>query len=240
MNTFNLHFLLILLNLYYILSAIQNNSTNSTDDDDAEPDFEEDLSEGAFTKEWRQKMSDYESTYVYMIPVPYKSSQVFYENITTVPARLRGAFIVAEATKEKIEFKIKGPKGNTLYSNVTNAAIFELNVTEQGLYEINFNNRYKNSELRPTFTMNPGQNEILKKKDINKTEEKLDQLISFLKNFGTEDKLKRNVHRKRAEKLKKTNRYFYTFSVIETVVLIGVSAWQFYYMKHLFEIKGSL
>ena len=88
--------------------------------------------------------------------------------------------------------------------------------------------------------MNPGQNEILKKKDINQTEEKLDQLISFLKNFGTEDKLKRNVHRKRAEKLKKTNRYFYTFSVIETVVLIGVSAWQFYYMKHLFEIKGSL
>ena len=138
-----------------------------------------------FTNEWVQKMSDYESTYVYMIPVPYKSSQVFYENITTVPARLRGAFIVAEATKEKIEFKIKGPKGNTLYSNVTNAAIFELNVTEQGLYEINFNNRYKNSELRPTFTMNPGQNEILKKKDINQTEEKLDQLISFLKNFGT-------------------------------------------------------
>ena len=42
------------------------------------------------------------------------------------------------------------------------------------------------------------------------------------------------------KKLKKTNRYFYTFSVIETVVLLGVSIWQFYYMKNLFEIKGSL
>ena len=222
-----------------------NDTSNDTKEEEVTLNQSEEIPmddhlDSKFTNEWVQKMSDYESTYVYMIPVPYKSSQVFYENITTVPARLRGAFIVAEATKEKIEFKIKGPKGNTLYSNVTNAAIFELNVTEQGLYEINFNNRYKNSELRPTFTMNPGQNEILKKKDINKTEEKLEQLISFLKNFGTEDKLKRNIHRKRAEKLKKTNRYFYTFSVIETVVLIGVSAWQFYYMKHLFEIKGSL
>ena len=240
MNTFNLHFLLILLNLYYILSAIQNNSTNSTDDDDAEPDFGEDLSEGAFTKEWRQKMSDYESTYVYMIPVPYKSVQVFYENITIVPARVRGAFILDESLKEKIEFRIKGPKGNTLYLNTTNAALFDLNFTEQGMYEISFNNRYKNGELKPTFTMNPGQNEILKKNDLSHTEEKLDQLISFLKNFGTEDKFKRNVHRRRYKKLKKTNRYSYTFSVIETVVLLGVSMWQFYYMKNLFEIKGSL
>ena len=217
----------------FVLSI--NDTSNDTKDDEVTLNQSEEIPnddqlDSRFTNEWVQKMSDYESTYVYMIPVAYKSSQVFYENITTVPARIRGAFIVAEATKEKIEFKIKGP----------NAAIFELNVTEKGLYEINFNNRYKNSELRPTFTMNPGQNEILKKKDINKTEEKLDQLISFLKNYGTEDKLKRNVHRKRAEKLKKTNRYFYTFSVIETVVLIGVSAWQFYYMKHLFEIKGSL
>ena len=88
--------------------------------------------------------------------------------------------------------------------------------------------------------MNPGQNEILKKTDLSHTEEKLDQLISFLKNFGTEDKFKRNVHRRRYKKLKKTNRYFYTFSVIETVVLLGVSIWQFYYMKNLFEMKGSL
>ena len=92
-------------------------------------------------------MSDYESTYVYMIPVPYKSVQVFYENITIVPARVRGAFILDESLKEKIEFRIKGPKGNTLYLNTTNAALFDLNFTEQGMYEISFNNRYKNGEF---------------------------------------------------------------------------------------------
>lgn len=38
----------------------------------------------------------------------------------------------------------------------------------------------------------------------------------------------------------KTNKYFYTFSVIETFALIGISIWQFYYMRNLFEFKGSL
>ena len=38
----------------------------------------------------------------------------------------------------------------------------------------------------------------------------------------------------------KTNKYFYTFSVIETLVLICISMWQFYYMKQLFEVKGTI
>ena len=36
------------------------------------------------------------------------------------------------------------------------------------------------------------------------------------------------------------NGHWLKQSVIETVVLIGVSIRQFYYMRHLFEIKGSL
>lgn len=239
--------ILILLLVGIIKSAItqnetsQNNSestevpTNDTNNDDYYM-----KNEDPFTAEWRSKMYDYESTYVYMIPVAYKSSQIFYENITTVPARVRGAFIIDESSKDKVDFQIKGPKGNVVYSNVTHACVFDFTIEEKGLYQIEFNNRYKNGEVKPTFTMNTGQNVILKKEDLSHTEKNLDQLISFLKNYGTEDKLKRNIHRERYQKIVKTNRYFYTFSVIETIVLIIVSVWQFYYMKHLFEIKGSL
>ena len=38
----------------------------------------------------------------------------------------------------------------------------------------------------------------------------------------------------------KTNTYFYSFAFIETIALVGVSIWQSYYMKHLFEVKGTL
>ena len=40
--------------------------------------------------------------------------------------------------------------------------------------------------------------------------------------------------------INKTNTYFYIFAFVETIVLIGVSIWQSYYMRHLFEVKGSL
>ena len=40
--------------------------------------------------------------------------------------------------------------------------------------------------------------------------------------------------------INKTNTYFYIFAFVETFVLIGVSIWQSYYMKHLFEVKGNL
>ena len=40
--------------------------------------------------------------------------------------------------------------------------------------------------------------------------------------------------------INRTNTYFYIFAFIETFVLIGVSIWQSYYMRHLFEVKGSL
>ena len=40
--------------------------------------------------------------------------------------------------------------------------------------------------------------------------------------------------------INKTNTYFYIFAFVETFVLIGVSIWQYYYMTHLFEVKGSL
>ena len=50
----------------------------------------------------------------------------------------------------------------------------------------------------------------------------------------------RGFKRRGSEELSKTNNYFYAFSVIETIILIGVTIWQYFYLKHLFEIKGSL
>ena len=47
-----------------------------------------------------------------------------------------------------------------------------------------------------------------------------------------------NIKKKFAE-IDKTNKYYYTFSILETIVLVSISIWQFYYMRQLFEIKGS-
>ena len=64
--------------------------------------------------------------------------------------------------------------------------------------------------------------------------------MTFLMRHEQENKINRGFRKKGNDILIYTNKYFFIFSLIETIVLIGVSVWQYYYLKHLFEIKGSL
>ena len=108
-------------------------------------------------------MSDYEPDYVYMIPLVYKTREFYYENITHVPARIRGAFLTDEETKDKIDFEIVGPNEHLVFHNVSNECLFDFVVKEPGQYRIVFNNRYTNTDVKVTFTMNTAQNNMLKK-----------------------------------------------------------------------------
>jgi hypothetical protein len=142
-------------------------------------------------------MSDYEPDYVYMIPLAYKTIENYYENITTVPAQIRGAFITDDETRDKIDFQIYSPSGKLVYSNSTNECIFNFPVNEIGRYRIDLNNRYLNREIKVTFTMNAHQNLMLKEKDLSFTDLKLESLISFLKRFNLEFRVNKNIHTER-------------------------------------------
>ena len=139
--------------------------------------------------------------------------------------------------------------GNVIYFNSTNEHIFDIKVEELGVYKIMFNNRSQKSGMKVTFTMNHGQNAMLKKADLTVTETRLDSILSSIKKLDLEVRMERKIHVERYKSKKidfidleiaKTNKYFYTFSVIETLVLICISMWQFYYMKQLFEVKGTI
>jgi hypothetical protein len=192
--------------------------------------------------EWINSMGDFVSQYLVIVPVPYKKPVDFFENVTQVPCSMRGAFFLEEANSEKdvIDFSILAPNNTVIFHSVSFGAIFNLNLTEKGLYTIIFNNRAMSREVKPTFIMNAGQNLIVEKEKLSASEQKLDNLFSIFKRFDQETKLNRGFTRKGDKLLSSTNTYFYIFSLLETIVLIGVSAWQYYYLKHLFEVKGSL
>ena len=232
--------------LYYLINIIlcQNPDTKPQPEEEENTDNSlvfnalfEDLRE-----EWSKKMSDFVSQYIYIIPVPYKTQTDFFENITKVPCKMRGAFLVEEATSKKdiIDFKIIAPNETIIFQSSSIGAIFNLNLTERGLYTIVFNNKIFNKEVRPTLIMNSGQNLMIEKENLSNTEKKLDMLLSFMKKYDQDNKLNRGFKNQRDKELSQTNKYFFIFSLGETVVLIGVSIWQYYYLKHLFEMKGSL
>ena len=69
--------------------------------------------------------------------------------------------------------------------------------------------------------VNSGQNLILEKENLSKTEQKLEKIVAFLQKYDQERRLTRGSTRRGNTELKKTNNYFYAFSFIETVVLIA-------------------
>jgi hypothetical protein len=230
------YFQIIILIITLLFSSIftQKNTTKNKEKDE-ESEFIKN-----FYKEWNIRMINYEAQYVYMIPLEKDKISYFYENITEVPARIQGAVIIDEKGDDIVLFEIKDPFDNTIYQNQTHATIFNFTVETKGLYKIVFNNKFAGKKISPTFTMNSGQNIFLQKKDIDEKEKTLIEVIQFLKDIETQDKMKKSIQRKRLKEVRVNNRNFFIFSMIETIILVIISVWQYLYMKHLFEIKGSL
>ncbi len=234
MNKKYFQFKILILTLLISSIFTQKNSTKNKKRDE-----ESELIKN-FYKEWNIRMKDYEGQYVYMIPLEKNKISYFYENITEVPALIQGAVIIDEKGDDIILFEIKDPFDNVVYQNETHATIFNFTVETKGLYKISFNNKFSGKKISPTFTMNTGQNIFLQKKDIDEKEKSLIEVIQFLKDTETQDKMKKNIQRKRLKEVRVNNRNFFIFSLIETIILAIISVWQYLYMKHLFEIKGSL
>jgi hypothetical protein len=150
-----------------------------------------------FNKEWEKKMTDYESDYLYVIPLNKNIEEVYYEDIEMVPARVRGAFFIEEEGN-KIDVYIRSEDNKIVFSALAvNQRVFDFKIFAKGKYTISFINKYSSNQIKVTFTMSTGQNDVLMKKDLSQTERKLDQLLHDIKRFNIEFKFNRNLHEKR-------------------------------------------
>ena len=147
--------------------------------------------------DWEYKMVDYNSDYDYNIPLRPRIQEIYFENVTTVPATFKGAFLISDETTDKIEFIIKDPNQRVIYQVTKHHDIFEIPITLIGKYTIIFNNRVSKSNLMIIFTMSTGQNNLINAKDLSKTEQKLEALNSVIKKFNLEFRFGHDIHTKR-------------------------------------------
>ena len=150
-----------------------------------------------FNNEWEVKMIDYNSEYDYTIPLRPRIQEIYYENVTTVPSKFKGAFIISEESTDKIEFIVKDPKDKIIYQVTNHHDVFEIPIELKGKYTIIFNNRISNGNLMITFTMNTGQNQLINAKDLTKTQTKLETLNKVIKKFNLEFKFGHDIHTRR-------------------------------------------
>lgn len=175
-------------------------NTKSSDEEEEKPKVIEDVNapehnEGepikeSFSEEWERKMSDYEPDFVYMLPIEYKSSEVFYQKFNKANFRMRGALLCDDEKGEKVEFKIESPSGRVIHAGVTGQLIFEHDIHEVGVYKFYFDNKYINSEVRVTFTLNSGNNDVIKKADLDFSHQKANELLSMISKMKNERKIR--------------------------------------------------
>ncbi len=146
-------------------------------------------------------MKDYEPDYVYLIPVSYKRKEVFFEEITQVPARLRGAILTDVEKKDDIYFSITSYNDTVLYEATGNNDIFDIVIDTPGRIKISFSNKFASKDMKVMFTMNTGQNHILSKENLNFTDGKLNNLKDFMNRFEVEFKFSRHSHNEKFESI---------------------------------------
>ena len=194
-----------------------------------------------FTEEWDIKMKEYESLNTYMIPIPRKERHIFYERVLKAPTLIKGAYVLDDPKVRLLEFSIHSPTGELLYFNKSSFyGFFEFNVTMPGFYKITIFNFAGKEEIKPLLTLTTQAQKIVDKDDLKASKTKLDTLINFLQKYRAENTIMGTSKRRRARQMRENNRYFFVFSLLETVILIIVSFWQYFYLKHLFEVKGSI
>ena len=207
---FNFYILIISLNIYLAQnqeqnliptveeeSAIGKNQENKAKIDEQKIKEEVVNLMQDFNNEWEVKMIDYNSEYDYTIPLRPRIQEIYYENVTTVPSKFKGAFIISEETTDKIEFIVKDPKDKIIYQVTNHHDVFEIPIELKGKYTIIFNNRISNGNLMITFTMNTGQNQLINAKDLTKTQTKLETLNKVIKKFNLEFKFGHDIHTRR-------------------------------------------
>lgn len=183
------YFLIFLVLIITIKSDLDGIGANYESSDAPEHSENE---KPTFSEEWERRMSDYEPDFVYMIPIEYKSSEVFYQKFNKIPFKMRGAILVDEEKEEKVKFKIESPTGKIVYKGTSGQYIFEHELHETGIYKFIFDNKYINSELRVTFTLNSGNNDVIKKADLDFSHQKANELLSMISKMKNERKIKQN------------------------------------------------
>lgn len=258
-KSFTYFYISILITLISISTIYSENYRDAEEREEYQKTNEDD-ERNEFSRQWEKEMSDFDPDFVYMIPLDYKSSDVFYQNITIAPFKLRGAILVDEEKKESIDFTIESPSGQIMYKKTSPHCIFNLEIHEKGVYKFYFDNKYENTEIRVTFTLNSGNNNVLKKTDLDFSNQKANLLLEFIEKLRMERKLKKNTEYNRSLsiimivfylifylfililslELQKFNKTFFTYSVIETIFLFAVSVIQFYYLKNSLEGSSTI
>ena len=189
-------------------------------------------------KEWDEKMQGFVPEDMVTFEIQARSTEEFYEVIDIVPSLLRGAWFLASENTKDIDFKIEDPLKNVVFEKKgKKEVIFTIEAKRQGIYLFTFESKKIIGSQPITFTYNSGNssNTVLKSEHLTPVETNLMEIQKSIKDFQVDNQFAQLRQETHFKTVASANRNVFWFSLVESLGVVAVTAWQIYYIKKLLD-----
>jgi hypothetical protein len=189
-------------------------------------------------KEWDEKMQGFVPEDMVTFEIQARSTEEFYEVIDIVPSLLRGAWFLASENTKDIDFKIEDPFKNVVFEKKgKKEVIFTIEAKRQGIYLFTFESKKIIGSQPITFTYNSGNssNTVLKSEHLTPVETNLMEIQKSIKDFQVDNQFAQLRQETHFKTVASANRNVFWFSLVESLGVVAVTAWQIYYIKKLLD-----
>lgn len=199
----------------------------------------ENHNEDEFSNKLNSLWEDFNSEFYYTFLIEPGKSYEFIQEVVKLDSKLKGLYMCDEKSDVNFEMEIS-IEGNSLFKSNQLNDVFKANLPKRGNYKLTFYNKSSSERIKISLLLNSGQNELLKSSQLETTHEKIRSLDSYIKTLLNSQEFRHHRFRERVKVHDKNNQYMLIYSVIETLILIQVTIFQFKYMNKLLKAKENI
>jgi hypothetical protein len=194
-------------------------------------------------KEWYEKMKGFVPENMVTFEIAARGQEEFYEVIDVLPSTIKGAWFLGSSNSKDVDFTIYDPLQNVVFERKSKKeAFFSIEAKNQGAYIFAFKNNKVMTGHTITFTYNSGNstNTILKTEHLTPVENNLIDIQKNIKDFQVDNQFAQLRQETHFKTVASANTNVFWFSLIESLGVIAVTAWQIYYIKKLLDNRRVL
>ncbi|CEM33699.1 unnamed protein product [Vitrella brassicaformis CCMP3155] len=201
----------------------------------------EGIHEDSLIEEWETQMQNFVPEMLVTFQLAGRSDEYFYEEVGEKPVLIRGGYFVsADEDQADVEFQITDPAGDVIYHKSQAEGLFYFETKMAGVYSfIVSNHRWVESKL-VTFAVGMGNDTALQPTHLNPMEDHLSTIDRQLRDIQAESTYLWVRQRSHMKAVEGTKQRVLWFAAVQFIVLMGVSAFQVYYIKSLLSDRRIL
>ncbi|AFZ80265.1 uncharacterized protein BEWA_031180 [Theileria equi strain WA] len=201
----------------------------------------EDEEEIPFYSEWHEKMGGFHPKSLLSMNVPPKSTELFYENVKKAPTTIRGTFYTL--SKEEyltVEFSVKSPSGQVLYTTVGSEGIFSVEATMPGIYELALSNTNWVTSVAVTLAVGTDDHSVLQSKHIANTSNRIKSLEENIDSIYSQFRYLWLHNHRQMNATKLAEKHLLMYAIGQFVIIFVCSITSVWYVKRIVSNKRIL